>query len=454
MFAGLPAEIACWMSHGDSVVEVPPGFRGHRDQPATCRWPPWPTPGCGLYGVQFHPEVRHTEYGQDILKNFLYTVCDIAPTWTPVSIIEEAVERIRAQVGDERVVCGLSGGVDSAVAALLVYKAVGDQLTCIFVDHGLMRKDEGDQVENTFRRHFHVPLVHVRAQERFVGKLAGVTEPEHEAQDHRRGVHPHVRGRVAQAGQGQVPGAGHHLPRRHRVGHQDRRPSSSRTTTWAACPTTSTSSWWSRCACCSRTRCGWWARSWACPRSMVWRQPFPGPGLAIRIIGEVTEERLDILREADAILLDEVKRAGLYREFWQSFAVLPAIRSVGVMGDERTYAYPIVIRAVTSDDAMTADWARLPYDLLERHLAAHHQRGARGQPGGAGHLQQASFDHRMGVEKRSEYDGRRICLKRTSRPRSGESGEAGASAGHGASAEPSWSSSTTGPFWRPRRRST
>ncbi len=217
----LPTEMACWMSHGDSVVEVPPGFA------VTAVSPSMPVaamadPSSGLYGVQFHPEVRHTEYGQDILKNFLYSICDIAPTWTPVSIIEEAVARIRAQVGSEQVVCGLSGGVDSAVAALMVYKAVGDQLTCIFVDHGLMRKNEAEQVEATFRRHFRVPLVHVRAQERFIGKLAGVAEPEQQAQDHRRGVHPYVRRGVAQAGQGEVPGTGHHLSGRDRVGHQRR----------------------------------------------------------------------------------------------------------------------------------------------------------------------------------------------------------------------------------------
>jgi GMP synthase (glutamine-hydrolysing) len=363
LFANLPAEIACWMSHGDSVVEVPPGFA------VTAVSPNMPVaamadPGSGLYGVQFHPEVRHTEYGQDILKNFLYSICDIAPTWTPVSIIEEAVERIRAQVGSEQVVCGLSGGVDSAVAALMVYKAVGDQLTCIFVDHGLMRKNEAEQVEATFRRHFRVPLVHVRAQERFIGKLAGVTEPERkrkiigeefirtfEEESHKLGkakflVQGTIYPDVIESG----TSAAAVIKSHHNVG---------------GLPDDVDFELVEPLRMLFKDEVRVVGEELGLPEDLVWRQPFPGPGLAIRIIGEVTPERLEILREADAIFLDEIKKAGLYREIWQSFAVLPAIRSVGVMGDERTYAYPIIVRAVTSNDAMTADWARLPYDLLE-----------------------------------------------------------------------------------------
>jgi GMP synthase (glutamine-hydrolysing) len=368
LFHDLPAEV-CWMSHNDAVARAPEGFE------VTASTSGSPVAAMEhrarrFYAVQFHPEVVHTPFGTDLLKGFLFDACDCTPSWTPVQVIEDQVARIRAQVGEGRALCGLSGGVDSAVAALLVHKAIGDRLTCVFVDHGLMRMNEGAQVEDAFRNHFGVPLVHVRAERRMLAALAGVVDPEEKRKVIGREF---IRIFEAEAARlAELPGPG--APRFLVQGtlYSDVIESGSRDASTikshhnvGGLPDDMEMELVEPLRQLFKDEARVVGGELGLPERMVWRQPFPGPGLAIRIIGEVTEERLEILRRADHVLQEEIRRAGLYRELWQSFAVLPAIRSVGVQGDERTYAYPIVIRAVTSDDAMTADWARLPYDLLE-----------------------------------------------------------------------------------------
>ncbi len=377
LFAGITptgeAGIPVWMSHGDSVGEMPPGFvavaRSRSGALAAM------SDAHGHIGIQFHPEVSHTPQGAQMLENFLYRVCGLSPSWTTGAFIAEAVARIQAQVGDGRAICGLSGGVDSAVAALLVHRAIGDRLTCIFVDTGCMRQGEAEQVVETFRSHLRIPLVAVDASERFLARLAGVTDPEQkrrnigeefvrvfegEAEQLRVGADGAEIGFLAQgtlypdviesASAGDA-NAAQKIKTHHNVG---------------GLPEGMRFQLVEPLRYLFKDEAREVGRELGLPEDWVWRHPFPGPGLAIRVLGEVTAERLATLRQADAIVIEELRSAGLYRQIGQAFAVLTPIQSVGVMGDLRTYANTVAVRAVTTGDFMTADWARLPYDVLAR----------------------------------------------------------------------------------------
>ena len=367
LFAGLEREQPVWMSHGDAILRPPDGFEPTAQTESTA-YAGLVDPVRRLYGIQFHPEVVHTPRGRDLLRNFVVGIAGASPTWTPAGFAESTIAGIRQRVGAGRVICALSGGVDSAVAATLVHRAIGDQLTCIYVDHGLMRKRESELLRDTFAEHLGMRLVMVDAKDRFLRRLAGVEDPEEKRRiigDEFIRVFEEEAARLGQIDflvQGTLypdviesktaeTKAAAKIKTHHNVG---------------GLPADLRFSLIEPLRYLFKDEVRKVGAELGLPDAMVQRQPFPGPGLAIRIIGEVTAERLETLREADWIVIDEIKAAGMYRSVWQSFAILTPVRSVGVMGDGRTYANVVAIRAVTSDDGMTADWARLPYDLLAR----------------------------------------------------------------------------------------
>ena len=365
VFADLPASMPVWMSHGDRVVELPPGFRSLAHSENS----PVAVMGndAGIIGLQFHPEVVHTPKGKALIQNFLLRLCGCKGDWTPGNFIADSILRIRNQVGEGRVLCALSGGVDSAVTAALVHRAVGDQLVCIFVNNGLLRREEPERVQETFHRNLNINLVYVDAADRFLDRLAGVTDPEEkrrivgetfirvfEDESDRLGHFDFIaQGTtypdVIESAVGD--NAATKIKTHHNVG---------------GLPKEMTFTLTEPLRYLFKDEVRQVGLALGLPEEMVFRQPFPGPGLAIRIIGEVTREKLDVLRACDWIVMNEVKKAALYRDLWQAFAVLTDTKSVGVMGDLRTYGHVVALRAVTAEDAMTADWARLPYDLLAR----------------------------------------------------------------------------------------
>ncbi|MDO8490710.1 MAG: glutamine-hydrolyzing GMP synthase [Dehalococcoidia bacterium] len=366
LFADLPPTLPVWMSHGDHIVEAPPGFEviaytdnspiaamGNRE---------------GMIGLQFHPEVAHTPQGKTILKNFLYNVCGCKGAWTPGNFVSESIEKIRAKVCNGRVICALSGGVDSAVVASIIHQAVGDQLTCIFVNNGLLRREEAERTLSVFQRNLKMNVVYKDASERFLERLKGVIDPELKRKRIGEEFIKVFEEEAAKIGQVQFLAQGTLYPDIIESASSGRGAAATIKThhNVGGLPKNMKLALIEPLRDLFKDEVREVGLALGMPEEMVFRQPFPGPGLAIRIMGEVTREKLDTLRAADWIVMNEIKKAKLYRDLWQSFAVLTSTRSVGVMGDDRTYGYVVAIRAVTSEDAMTADWARLPYDLLAR----------------------------------------------------------------------------------------
>lgn len=364
IFKDINEDILCWMSHTDFIEELPVGFKVTA-KTESCPVAAMKSEDKPLYAVQFHPEVEHTERGRDIINNFIYEVCGAEADWNMGDFVEESIKQIKEQIGDRKAICALSGGVDSSVAAVLIHRAIGSNLTCVFVDHGLLRKDEGDQVEEMFKGKFNLNLIRVNAQERFLGKLKGVTDPEtkrkiigeefirvFEEEKAKLGqidflVQGTIYPDVIESGTDKASVIKSH----HNVG---------------GLPEDVDFELVEPLRLLFKDEVRKVGKELGIPDELVNRQPFPGPGLAIRVLGEITEEKLEIVREADYIFRDEIRKAGLEDKIWQYFAALPNIKSVGVMGDERTYSHAIALRAVTSSDGMTSDWARIPFDVLEK----------------------------------------------------------------------------------------